>query len=144
MPFIAPDGARLSWAAATAAHDTNGHAVHPFVEDRPKYQLPEQVLRYLPPRQIPSRIASGARGAVARTSLSSFDGESGGAQKISEKQEVREMPERTFTSPAVVELPGTGAAMHAKVSGAQLNSVESRIDRCPTGRLARAESGVAA
>src|SRR5437868_12168348 len=114
MPFDDSTGDRLLWAAATAAHGTSGHAVHPCEPGRPNCQLAEQVLRYLPPRQIPGPIASGSRGAVIRTSLSGFAGGSGGAQIISGKQEVRQMLECASYLPAVVEPLDPHAVIYVK------------------------------
>ncbi|WP_166905572.1 hypothetical protein [Mycobacterium sp. DL440] len=77
-------------------------------------------------------------------SLSGFAGGTGGAQNISGKQEVRQMLERASYLPAVVEPPDSHAVMYVNDIGAQLNSDDSRISKYPTGRLACAESGVAA
>ncbi|MFV8050585.1 hypothetical protein [Mycobacterium sp. 48b] len=141
MPLIVISAIRLSSAAAIAAHDKFGCAVRPLVESRPNCQLPEQVLRYLPSRQIACRIASGGRGAVMGTSLSGFTGRSGEISKIRRKQEVRQMSERTPYLPVTVEPNGSRDAAQMKGLAPQLDSVKFCL---PAGRLARAGSEVAA
>ncbi|BBX30221.1 hypothetical protein GCM10009632_52230 [Mycolicibacterium alvei] len=141
MPYIASVALCLSSAAAIAARDASGCAVQPFSRGRPNCQLPEQVLRYLPSRQIPGPIASGTRGAVIGTSLSGFTGGSGEAQKICRKQEVRQMCERTPHLPVSVEPAGSRMDV-------QMESIAPQLDSGglghPTGRLARCVAEVAA
>ena len=127
MPLVSSAALCLSWAAATAAHDASGSACEPR---RPNCQLPEQVLRYLPPRQIPGPIASGTRGAVTGRNLSGFTGASGEAREARGKQEVRQMSERT---------PHSRFLMKGNVL-----QPYSYVSECPTGRLACAGSEVAA
>lgn len=75
------------------------------------------------------------------TSLSGFTGGSGEVNKIRGKQEVRQMSERTPPLPVRVESDGSQIELHLKGCGPQMDSVETG---CPTGRLARAGSEVAA
>lgn len=128
-----------SWAAV-AALDADGRTVQPSTGVDPNCQLPEQVLRYLPSRQMARPIASGSRGAVVGTSLSGFTGGPGGVNKIRGRQEVRQMSERTPHLPVSAEPDGSQLGRHSKGIAPHMDSVE--FGR-PTGRLARAGSEVA-
>lgn len=141
MPLIATIATRTSRAAAGVAAAQAGRALQPSTAVRPNCQLPEQVLAYLPTRQMAGPIASGTRGAVAGTSLSGFIGRSGEVHKIRRKQEVHQMYERTPHLPIFVQPTRSRTDVRMKDVAAQLISV---ANGCPTGRLAGLGSGVAA
>lgn len=124
-----------------ARDDTDGCTVPPIVRVCTNCQLPEQVLRYLPSRQIAVPIASGTRGAVVGTDLSGFTGRSGGVNTIGRRQEVRQMSERTELLPTAIGLDGPRLGVPMKSRAPQTDSVSIG---CPTGRLAVSGSGVAA
>ncbi|OBB12379.1 hypothetical protein A5731_07010 [Mycolicibacterium conceptionense] len=141
MPLIATIATRPSRAAAGAASAQAGRPVQPSTAAGPNCQLPEQVLGYLPTRQIAGPIASGTRGAVAGTSLSGSIGRSGEVHKIRRKQEVRQMYEGTPYLPIFVQPARSRTDVPMKDDAAQFVSVAIG---CPTGRLAGLGSGVAA
>lgn len=141
MPLIATIAICPSRATAGAAAAQAGRAVQPSAAARPNCQLQEQVLGYLPTRQMAGPIASGTRGAVAGTSLSGFTGRSGEVHKIRRKQEVHQMYERTPHLPIFVQPAGSRAVAQVKDVAAQFLSV---ANGCPTGRLAGSGSEVAA
>lgn len=142
MPFTTTTiTIRPAGTADAARDDTDGCTVPPIVRAHTNCQLPEQVLRYLPSRQIAVPIASGTRGAVVGTDLSGFTGRSGGVNTIGRRQEVRQMSERTELLPTDIGPDGPRLGVPVKNRAPQSDSVGIG---CPTGRLAISGSGVAA
>jgi hypothetical protein len=78
------------------------------------------------------------------TSMSVLIGGCAEVKKLQRKREVRQMPEHTPHFPVDVEPDGSRVAVHMKCIVAQPNSVEIEFGGGPTGRLACAESEIAA